>query len=1194
MRAPVRSIELSGLTNLAVLAPIKPGFVDGFETITYLERLKKLLDALHASRQNQRESELRGTVFPDSIGRWGIIRSFRYAIVSPRQAGARAGETGSWLLSLNVSFDGGWEPYMRVIYRDIGPLLDALFCHCEKYPGSRTSDFDTYCRWVRSNEIDGGIFYADSAVTAADQRYLSAVERAQRELRDPADPNRLRSLQEIDKAIAGIALEPEKLQADKSVEVAAANPLVTLALPLRTLKGLYRLSTYFPITDTKPNGQPDPEGGDGGVLVRFAHSVLREFRRVIARQDIQQLPAWKAVAGALHDELSWFATSYADPPMQTHLDFDKSKADLQASILADEFPATHGCMVLLAVQNPAKAMAFIGRLAADCKKADKDGIRPHIAFTFNGLAALGIAADRLDRLPQEFAEGMEARSGVLGDLRDNHPDHWLRPLRDEAHPELGRIDLATVHVVVQFRLHDLSNPSAALHPLLAAEVKKLRDDPNDDKSSGMAVLAVQATYREGASSAGHLGFADGLSQPKFIAPGAQKTSRDDQLAGELLLGYPNERGDVSFPASTADELLDNGTFLVVRKLRQRMDWLYQAIGTPPQSDAVMAKIIGRQRNGDTLVKQAGKPDGNDFDYSQDPQGKACPFHSHIRRTNPRDGRQGLPRILRRGMSYGPSIKADPQAERGVLFGAYCASIAEQFETVQRWVSGANSSGVGSAQSDPMLGVPQPGERRTFRYVDEQGDVARVDLGDKPLVQLEWGLYLFVPSCTALGKLADFQKPLSAAVEQPKGAAFDAPQTLEGWRELLEDKQRSPAAWEQVRYHGGQLQATGYGTLLGSASKVLGAFQDEQARDFSVAGYGQRMDASVGLNHLGMDPATGHSRLSPAINKAIEAVDEKEAFETALPIVQAVIAGFIKLLKQPDPSGPARVPIDLVTLSEKVLAALCAKWVGLPDAAGQLMTVGGRLNGNPPGAPRCPGHLLTPSRFVFTPHPRPDAKRDGPLQGDAVRTAVDKLLAKARSQLASEPSVLGKVAKQIDDDLQAQKEPDSVIVDAIAGVLLGFPPTVHGNFLQTLETWIDSKALWTWQQRLADTPASDGQFGRARSALFQGVIDTMRHRPVPEMLWRCPVVKGEPVLDDDQHQVLGIASALTDPAAPYMLMFGGSRADAKGNRRPDWGLHACPGYEMGVGVMLALIAGLLDAGTLRPTGSPVLLMLTPRA
>ena len=42
------------------------------------------------------------------------------------------------------------------------------------------------------------------------------------------------------------------------------------------------------------------------------------------------------------------------------------------------------------------------------------------------------------------------------------------------------------------------------------------------------------------------------------------------------------------------------------------------------------------------------------------------------------------------------------------------------------------------------------------------------------------------------------------------------------------------------------------------------------------------------------------------------------------------------------------------------------------------------------------------------------------------------------------------------------------------------------------------------------------------------------------------------------------------------------------------VHGCPGYELAMGVMLAMIACLMKAGTLRPTGSPVLLILTQPA
>jgi len=36
------------------------------------------------------------------------------------------------------------------------------------------------------------------------------------------------------------------------------------------------------------------------------------------------------------------------------------------------------------------------------------------------------------------------------------------------------------------------------------------------------------------------------------------------------------------------------------------------------------------------------------------------------------------------------------------------------------------------------------------------------------------------------------------------------------------------------------------------------------------------------------------------------------------------------------------------------------------------------------------------------------------------------------------------------------------------------------------------------------------------------------------------------------------------------------------------VHACSGYGMGMGVMQGLLAALLEAGTLRPTASPVAL------
>src|SRR6476660_1170025 len=98
-----RSTVRAGISNLSVMAPVRAGMVAGFEPISYLGRLRKVLDALHTSRQNLRESEMLPPFFPDVIGRFRIIHNFRYALVPP------ATPEGTWQLSLNVTYDGGFE-----------------------------------------------------------------------------------------------------------------------------------------------------------------------------------------------------------------------------------------------------------------------------------------------------------------------------------------------------------------------------------------------------------------------------------------------------------------------------------------------------------------------------------------------------------------------------------------------------------------------------------------------------------------------------------------------------------------------------------------------------------------------------------------------------------------------------------------------------------------------------------------------------------------------------------------------------------------------------------------------------------------------------------------------------------------------------------------------------------------------------
>src|SRR5206468_5736585 len=95
------------------------------------------------------------------------------------------------------------------------------------------------------------------------------------------------------------------------------------------------------------------------------------------------------------------------------------------------------------------------------------------------------------------------------------------------------------------------------------------------------------------------------------------------------------------------EILDNGTFLVVRKLRQNVRALEQFVEKEARShhidpEQLYGKMMGRRRDGKPMLPGATK-DSNKFGYEADQYGISCPFQAHIRRANPRAPREGQTR-----------------------------------------------------------------------------------------------------------------------------------------------------------------------------------------------------------------------------------------------------------------------------------------------------------------------------------------------------------------------------------------------------------------------------------------------------------------------------------------------------------------------------------------------------------------------
>jgi Dyp-type peroxidase family len=1209
MKPEESSRHLQGITDLTLLAPIRPGLIDGLDARTYKTRLKLLLRTLHSLRASSREFAFIRP-FSDGAERIRTIHSLRLAIIEPEPDAPPVPPAKDRLL-LAVTFDRPWEPYIRIIWRDVGTLLDVIFCNCEGYVSAWNHGFAEYAQWVRRAQIDAQYFFNAAPLTVDDLQYLSRIERLHRAVPGSAAADRTAAELVIeDPADAALRTARENVRPDPGEP-----PGETEKTGLAALAALYRLTDLYPA---------DRE--DGGYLLRAAHEILRELRILDTRRLFPPTSDERRRFGA---QLAWFeqAPRPARPAPRERLSFDR--AHVQGGILSAYDGITHGCLVLMRITEQSAARAFLSRLTVTAEGAKPaDGIFVNVALTWQGLRGLGVPQQALDQFPKEFREGMEARAGLLGDVRCNHPRRWALPERNwpdraAAGAVAERVQLSEVDIVVQLRTAAPVNPgdeeisANPAHPLYE-RVKALAAEP------GVRVLSVQAMLRHRAPQAGggpgpavdHFGFVDGISQPVVAEPASAATSgerlfwhrkvrrnRDRVARGEILCGYVNDAGDEPTPSAAA-EYLDNGTFLVVRKLRQDVAALHEALdralaasGGGLSRAELMAKMMGRTLDGVPLA-EPNAPDLNDFDYAGDADGGRCPFQAHIRRANPRAGSpHASPRLMRRGMSYGPRFEERPDAERGLVFMAYNASIAEQFEVIQRWIAGGNSTGVASAQADPLLGVPHRGDPMTFRF--RRGDqIVRIALSpegrdDRPFVRLEWGCYLFVPSLPALRKIA--QEPPAAAAPTDAGERIlerllalergGAPEAevVAAWKAVLEDFEakldgESAAVWAAIRRRPGGVLRTAYGVMVASKALVAEVFANSGAR-YTVSGYQERMRDSIGEIYLGLDEGPEYRAQSEATNAAILAIGEREAFDAASRETRRVLRALL------DRDGEAT--FDTRELSDGVLAELSRHWFDVPE--GSSIEYGGwswePVSGR---KPRCPGDFTAPSRYLFSPHPGPAASQYGRAHGAAASAGAASFVARMRGQESALQGVLSKA-------MFAVIAEDGRLARTLAGVMMGFLPTVDGNLRSVLYEWMQAGTLWRLQDALVADPDPD-RHAAANRALRAPLMRAMQGRPVPDAVWRTAAADhdlGGIHVRKGERIIIGIGSATQEDLEAGKLdvipVFGGRRIAGQG----DSPTHACPAYAMSMGILLGILGALLEAGTLRPTPSPTGLNLKAR-
>src|SRR5947208_13206384 len=109
------------------------------------------------------------------------------------------------------------------------------------------------------------------------------------------------------------------------------------------------------------------------------------------------------------------------------LEFD----DIQ-HILLTRAPALTGRYEFLSFRNAAGGRAWLSAILekVHSAKAMREAVNEDkrwvsVAFTWNGLRALGVDETSLATFPEEFRQGMVARAEILGDTGANRPENWV-------------------------------------------------------------------------------------------------------------------------------------------------------------------------------------------------------------------------------------------------------------------------------------------------------------------------------------------------------------------------------------------------------------------------------------------------------------------------------------------------------------------------------------------------------------------------------------------------------------------------------------------------------------------------------------------------------------------------------------------------------------------------------------------------
>ncbi len=373
-----------------------------------------------------------------------------------------------------------------------------------------------------------------------------------------------------------------------------------------------------------------------------------------------------------------------------------------------------------------------------------------------------------------FAAGMENAA-----LNDPPRSEWEPTFRD-----------LNIHVMLLLAHDD----KTILSVEAAKIISELRPLSTDDPfvSSAIRIEYGNSIRNHNEDGLEHFGYVDGVSQPLFFKDENERFKATATPSTGATLAWnpfaPLKLVLVKDPSVTAPDAC--GSYFVFRKLEQDVrafkeaeEALANALSLVGEDrELAGALVVGRYEDGTpvTLTPKdglIGSGAANNFNYDQDQAGLRCPFHAHIRKSNPRGtGGAETPAgekahiMARRGIPFGlrevtPAIDSQPEqfpsgGGVGLLFQSFQANLSAQFEFIQKaWVNNGTfpfSNPAGPSGIDPIIGqspTPVPPADRAFQWPGTYGQPGpTVAAGFASFVKMKGGEYFFAPSIDGLKSL----------------------------------------------------------------------------------------------------------------------------------------------------------------------------------------------------------------------------------------------------------------------------------------------------------------------------------------------------------------------------------------------------------------------------------------------------------